>query len=118
MALTRDRIIRDSTDNYLKTIDRNNPPKSSVIEFEILKEIESCIQAENNVRAGLGLPKWKSLDKLLPSQIADIVLQLYHVRSVDCSGVSKSREYDLLCIYQDTGTVSYTHLTLPTNSRV
>jgi len=103
MALTRDRIIRDSTDNYLKTIDRNNPPKSSVIEFEILKEIESCIQAENNVRAGLGLPKWKSLDKLLPSQIADIVLQLYHVRSVDCSGVSKSREYDLLCIYQDTG---------------
>lgn len=101
MAHTRDDTIRDMTKNYLDTIDPANPPSPATINEGIIDTVATAIRMENAMREKG--EKWRIPDRLIPNQIADIILRLYPVANIACMGTNGSSDYDLLAIYQTTG---------------
>ena len=81
MARTKSETIRQVTEEYLSTLDVNNPPSPADVEGDILDNLKSAFDLENTVKAKN--EKWKIMDKLEPAQIASIVNALYHVILVD-----------------------------------
>lgn len=101
MARTKDETIREVTEKYLESLDIDNPPAPADIKADILDEIRIAFDTENANRPKGD--KWKYVDKLIPAQIADILLALYPIVNVACAGVNADREYDILSIYQSSG---------------
>lgn len=99
MANTRDETIRQTTQEYLKTLDPDNPPEPDEVAGEILDQCEQAIFQINATRQ----TKWKVLHRLEPSQIADIILTLYTVISIAYAGKYSSQEMDVLGLYQTSG---------------
>lgn len=81
MARTKSETIRQVTEEYLATLDVNNPPSPADVEGDILDNLKSAFDLENTVKAKN--EKWKIMDKLESAQIASIVNALYHVILVD-----------------------------------
>ena len=81
MARTKLETIRQVTEEYLATLDVNNPPSPADVEGDILDNLKSAFDLENTVKAKN--EKWKIMDKLESAQIASIVNALYHVILVD-----------------------------------
>ena len=81
MARTKSETISQVTEEYLSTLDVNNPPSPADVEGDILDNLKSAFDLENTVKAKN--EKWKIMDKLEPAQIASIVNALYHVILVD-----------------------------------
>lgn len=101
MARTLNETICVCTDDYLDQIDIDNPPTPADIEAELVTKVKDACLLENQIRA-----KGDTLrppTKLCPSQIASIMLKLYHIVRVKCGGENADPAYDLLAIYQDTG---------------
>ena len=100
MARTKSDTIREVTTDYLSQINVLSPPPPAQIEADILDQLQVSFDVENQIR-----PKypWRPLEKLIPAQIADIIMTLYPVASVACAGEDADRSYDLLCIYQSEG---------------
>ena len=100
MARTKTETIREVTTDYLRVINKKNPPLPETIEADILEQIASAFDVENAVR-----PKypWKPLEKLVPAQIADIILTLHDVVNINFDIENIDRDLDLLSIYQETG---------------
>lgn len=94
---TKNQIIRDCTLEYLDTIDLDNPPTPATIEEDILEAVNTEFTT-HNATAGT---KWRAMDSLIPAQIAEIMLKLYHIVNISCAGENSS--YDILAIYQDDG---------------
>ncbi len=92
--------MRATTLDYLASIDKDNPPKPSVIEAEILENMERVFQTYNNSNVGR---KWKVPLTLEFQQIAQIIATIYPVCRVITGGTNSDPEYDLLAIYQTTG---------------
>ena len=100
MANTRDETIRQTTQAYLQTIDPDNLPSPDEITGEILNQCEQEISQINTTRQ----TKWKVLHKLIPSQIADIILHLHKVAVIDYTGGEDTgKDMSVLGIYQDIG---------------
>lgn len=101
MARTLNETILQCTNFYLDNIDVSNPPSLRDIEAELVTTTRDACMSENQVRAkGDKLPL---LSKLIPSQIAAIILRLYSVVNVMTIGENANPEYDLLAIYSDEG---------------
>lgn len=100
MARTKNDTIREMTLDYLSSLDINNLPAPKDIEGDILDNICSAFQLEKAARPEL---KWKPLEKLLPAQIADIILKLYRVANINFNVANSDKSYDLLCVYQKEG---------------
>lgn len=101
MARTRGETIRQATRIYLDKLNKASIPAPDDLVGDILQEVDDAIDAANAIR-----PKdkrWKSIDKLIPAQIADILLALHPIISVACAGEDTDHNYDLLCIYQEDG---------------
>ena len=95
-------VLRVTTDNYLKSIDRDNPPSPAAIEEDILGAIHPIVDTQNLNRVP-GEPKWKSPINLEFQQIATIVAYLYPVYRIATAGTNADTTYDLLAIYQSEG---------------
>lgn len=101
MARTLNETIRSCTDTYLDQINVDNPPEPSEIEAELVTAVKDACMLENQTRAKgdmLTPPK-----KLCSSQIASIMLKLYHIVRIKCGGANADPSYDLLSIYVDSG---------------
>ena len=101
MARTMDETLRFITQDYLRQVDPDNPPDPDTLIGDILERIAKSYETTNNHR-----PKnqqWKIPNRLLPSQVADILLRLYPIANIACAGVSADRSYDMLSIYNTEG---------------
>ena len=98
---TINEVTRTITDTYLSKINLSNPPDPDQLEADLLSCLRHEIDLENAGRdKGDRLKKPTSLSF---SQIADIMLTLYHIRKITCAGENAESEYDLLSIYQTDG---------------
>lgn len=101
MLRTKTQVLREATHKYLENLDLSNPPPPDQIERELLHQIEEEFDMENaNRDKGR---KWKTPERLAPSQIADILVRLYPICRISCAGENVDEEYDLLAIYQTQG---------------
>ncbi len=99
---TKGQIIRDTTDEYLESLDIDDLPTPEIIEVELINLMKKMIRRENSYRSAgdrISIP-----EKLSPNQIARIMLYCYHIVRVNCGGSSSDSSYDLLAIYNDEGT--------------
>ena len=113
MARTLNEIIRYCTDEYVSQIDVDDPPEPVTAESELVSMVSDMCRIENNTAfqiataaAGGGkvsIDKLRSPSKLCASQIAAIMLKIYHIVRIKCGGVNSDPSYDLLAIYQADG---------------
>lgn len=120
-------LICDVVDDYLKNIDRTNLPDGQTIEEELLQQIRITIKQRN--KDFDKKDQW-SIPKSLPvSTVADILISLHHIYSIQANTKIRSRDYDILALYMpdgdDAGTYipagaelknlirSYTHMSPP-----
>ena len=104
MARTMNQVIRDVTLEYLNKIDINdvnNIPSPAQIEAEILEKLASIFEQENCTRQPGN--RWRIMQKLNFTQIADIMAHLYQIVCVKTAGPSASSDFDLLAVYQTDG---------------
>ena len=113
MARTLNEIIRYCTDEYVSQIDVDDPPEPVIAESELVSTVADMCRLENNTAfqiatsmAGGGkvsIDKLRSPSKLCASQIAALMLKIYHIVRIKCGGVNSDPSYDLLAIYQADG---------------
>ena len=101
MQHTLNDVLRVTTDNYLASLDPANPPEPSVIEAELLTNIQIELALENGTREKGN--KFKCPQTLEFQQIAKIVSYLYPVYRIETAGTNADTTYDLLAIYQSDG---------------
>lgn len=117
-------VISETTMSYLDQIDKSHPPTPKVIEQELLSDVNDMIALENMCIPSIpvrdakgkvvldkaGNPKtiplrspWKSIDRLLPQQLAEIVLFFNKVIRIDTAETNVESEEDLLAVYCSDG---------------
>lgn len=117
-------VIQETTKAYLDRIDKNNPPSAKTIEQELLSDVNDMITIENmNIMSVVqknengepvldkkGNPRkiplrsqWKHLDRLIPIQIAEIILFFHHVIRIDAAETNVENDEDLLAVYCENG---------------
>lgn len=101
MVTSRDLTIEEVTDAYLDSINVLNPPKPAQIVGELLMNIKNEFDMYNSVAAKNA--KWKIPDRLLPAQIADILVRLYPIVAIETSSSRSDSDYTLLGVYQEDG---------------
>lgn len=101
MAITKDSTIREVTHKYLASVDKLNPPAPDVVAGSILTSIRNEFAIYNSI-AQPGT-KWKNIDRLLPAQIADIIVALHPVVAIETAGTNCDADYTLPGIYQTSG---------------
>ncbi len=100
MARTKRETIQEITTDYLSQINRIALPPPARIEADILDQLQMVFDIENAIHPQ---SPWRPLEKLIPAQIADIILTLYDVANVNFENEPFARDLDLLCIYQESG---------------
>lgn len=97
-------IVKEATQNFLQTLDPDDPnlPTPEIIEEKLLNKFEEEFELQHNSMAEKGR-KWKPLDSLPCSVIADIMAYLYRICRLSCSGVNADQDSDILAIYQTSG---------------
>lgn len=101
MARTMDETIREVTESYLDQVNIQNPPSPSDIQADILDQLRNEFDLYNSATQKNN--KWKIMQRLLPAQIADIILRLYNTACIAYAGKQSDRSYDILAIYQSEG---------------
>ena len=101
MARTINQVIRETTLNYLSSINVTNPPSPQQIEEDILSLQNTEFENENKNRPPGS--KWRIAQKLNFVQIATIMAQLYDICCIKTAGAGASSDFDLLAIYQEDG---------------
>ncbi len=124
LSRTLNDVICETTMSYLKQIDINNPPTPKIIEQELLSDVNDMIVLENmNIPSVIkkdangkpvhdknGNPKkiplrspWKTIDRLLPQQLAEIALFFNNIIRIDTTETGVENEEDLLAVYCPEG---------------
>ena len=98
---TRLSVIRTATHSILESLSPAELRDPSLVESRVLEEIQVQIDLENQLRTKGH--KWRGLDELLPTQIADILAYSYPIVSIMTGGAGSDQAYDLLGIYQEDG---------------
>lgn len=104
MGKPKNVVLRETTLNYLQTLNPASPnlPSPSEIEEQLLTRIEQEFDAQHNALASKGR-KWTIPDSLPPAVIADVIAHLYKICRISCAGDNTDSDYDLLAIYQTDG---------------
>ena len=113
-------VIYETTVSYLKSLDKTNPPSPRTVEHELLTEINDVIALENMCIPTIpmrdvdgnpifdkyGNPKtiplrkpWKNIDRLLPQQLAEIIMFFHNIVRIDTAETNVESEEDLLAVY-------------------
>lgn len=101
MGRVYEEVLRKITQDYLDTIDADNPPSPNDIQEDILNATEIEFITENGLRPKQS--RWRIPQKLEPKQIAQIVMKLYHVVNIAYGGLDADKSYDMLSVYQTEG---------------
>lgn len=101
MAKTQNEIIRQVTTNYLASLSHLTPPSPSLIEEQLLDQVNAEFEIENT--AYKGADRFTRLKRLTFSQVAQLLITLHKVVRVAPSDMNTDRDYDLLAIYVDEG---------------
>lgn len=96
-------VLRDKTQEYLDSLDRQNLPTPAQIADDILGIIANAYALRNASMMNNKDNKWRIPDTLEPVQIAMILTTLYPIKNISCLGESSETDYDLLGIYQKDG---------------
>ena len=101
MGKAKLQVLRETTQTYLGSLDKDNPPSLHDIEQELLKQLEIAYLTECCMKP----PKqhWKVPETLTQPVIADIIMHLCDVRRISCAGSNADPKHDLLAIYQNEG---------------
>lgn len=83
--------------NQLSTLSPSN------IKSMILDQVSIEFQFENAILRQNKIKEWRIPQKLIPAQIADILLHKYHIKKLALAGLDNSSEYDILGLYQTEG---------------
>ena len=100
MQHTINDVLRETTTNYLASLNRNAIPEPAVIEYELLDQTSKVFAVENTMN--LSGEKWRTPKTLAFWQIAMIIADLYPVCRIKPAQINK-RSYDLLALYQSDG---------------
>lgn len=117
-------VIYTTTMLYLEQINKRNPPPPNIVEQELISDVNDAIALENmNIptitlrdNAGKiildknGKPKtiplrspWRSINRLVPQQLAEIVLFFHNVVRIDTMETNVESQDDLLAVYCSDG---------------
>lgn len=120
--ITLNEVIKLTTEDYLKRLDKDNPPAPSQVERELInltneniticninipvlpmKNPDGSVQTDKNGNPkGCPLrPKWRPVDRLVPQQIADVALFFYDIIRIDTT--ESGSEEDLVGVYITSG---------------
>ena len=100
-GVSRLSLIRNTTRECLSNMTKDELRDADYVESTILDTVQTEIDLANAIRSKGH--KWKTLDELIPAQIADIIAYIYPVARIMTGGVSSDEDYDLLAIYQEDG---------------
>ena len=101
MPKTINEAMREFTEDYLSKLNMANPPAPTQIEAEVVQGVRDLCSLENAMRPKDD--KLRAPAKLCASQIAAIMLKLYHIVRIRSGGSGADPDYDLLGIYQESG---------------
>ena len=99
-GLSRMSVIRRVTRDCLSAMSATDLENPEYVEGVILENINDAIEMENAVRPKGS--KWRTLDALIPSQIADIMAQTYRIVNIVTSK-DPNADTGLVALYQDEG---------------
>lgn len=119
MASTKDETMKEATLSVLNKYTPQNPGNPGTVAGEILQECENLIGIENSVRqAG---HKWRTPERLVPFQIAEVLLRVYYVAMINVANGGgdggDDEGYSLIGLYQTTGKNLGTYETSETELR-
>ncbi|HBA47577.1 MAG TPA: DNA primase [Lachnospiraceae bacterium] len=109
MGRTKNEIIDESTDAYIKGLNPANLPPPETMAAELTKLVEQNIVLENALRGkgkGFRIPETLCFD-----QIAQLMVVRYRIIRVPCTGSNVDTDYDLLAIYVPEGPEEGTYST-------
>lgn len=106
-----DRVIELITDKYIASLDMNNLPPRKQRAGELYFHMESQFQTENAGRASIKAQKLKCPGRITDNQIARLIAATENVKCIKCVEDAGDSEYDLLGVYQETGTSAGTYST-------
>ncbi len=113
-------VISKTTAEYLDGLDKNNLPSPRQIEAQLISDVNDIITFENMMIPSIeqvdangnpiidrnGNPKripsrkpWKTIERLLPSQIAEILVRFHHVIRINAIESNVSNENEYLAVY-------------------
>lgn len=98
---SKNKIINDVTDKYIKKLNGDNHYEPEKIESELLEEMAMAFRTENLQR-----PKTEKLQipkELTAEQIARLVVQLYPVAMISLVKSDFNHQYDIPAIYINKG---------------
>ena len=101
MGKAKLQVLRETTQTYLNSLDKDNPPSLHDIEQELLKQLENAYLTECSMK-----PKnqhWKIPETLTQPVVADIIKYLHDICRISCAGSNADPKHDLLAIYQKAG---------------
>ena len=101
MYMTINEVLETITDNYLASIDPDDPPTPKEVDKELVNLCRDQCILDNNIR-GKG-DKLTLPSKLAPIQIAKIMLKLHRIVRVISAGSASDPRHDLLAIYVTEG---------------
>ena len=107
-------MIRQKTLELLAQMSEAEKADPDYVEGKILQEIGLAIDMHNAVK---GASKWPPLNALLPSQIADILMDSYPIVRIAGAGKSADEDQDLVGVYQFDGVDEGTYVTSHTAFR-
>lgn len=97
-ASTVDDVIRDDTEQYLNSIDVDNPPTPAEIRCELLRCIRNDVALYNSIAQGGCKMRYPRM--LSEAQIASILLHLNHIVNIDFSGnMDDDSDTNVIAIY-------------------
>lgn len=99
-GISRMSVIRRVTRDCLSAMSAKDLQNPEYVEGVILENINDAIEMENSIRPKGN--KWRSLDALIPSQIADIMAVTYQIVNIVTSK-DPNADTGLVAIYQDSG---------------
>ena len=108
-AKSRLAVIQEHTMLCLQSMTKAELADPKFVENRILDDIQLAIDLENANRARSA--KWQPLVKLMPSQIADILVYSYPIVRIAGAGKNADEDQDLIGIYQPDGEAAGTYVT-------
>ena len=99
MAMTKDGTIRSATKDYLSSYTGGKEPDE--IAEDILMMTKNYFDMYNAAAAKNA--KWKIPDRLLPIQLAEIMVTLHPIVAVETAGANCDKDFTLVALYQEDG---------------
>lgn len=104
-----DAVVRRATTAYLSRVDPHRAPEPEIIEARLLNLTNRIIGNDNNTKTSSNTEKQPLVRRLIPWQIAQVMLRLHGIIRIAPGDKDTDREYDLLAMYESAGPLAGTY---------